>query len=57
MLYVPLHVLQAHSGEGAAKAAWAAAGIDLASLMPSYGHSPEAERKLLQQYDAQYLYA
>jgi hypothetical protein len=52
---LPCHFGQGVSGPAAAKAAWSAAGIDLAQLLPSFANSPADVDQLLQKHEAHYL--
>jgi hypothetical protein len=49
--------VQATSGEDAAKAAWQAASIDLAALLPSFMRDDAAKElpKVFAKYNAEYL--
>jgi hypothetical protein len=48
---------QGASGEDAAKAAWSAASIDLATFLPSFANEAADVDKVLTQHDAKYLVA
>jgi hypothetical protein len=56
-LLLPLRVcvLQAASGEAAAKSAWAAAKLDMPSLMPSFAQDAKDVQKVVAQHGAAYL--